>query len=165
MEKDIVLKYVEIEHTNPSMGPYEKIVTITLYNKDPHTNHFRELLEKTKINGLVSLKQYIQFHIDKNTDEIRKVRQAYKPESLNEGETISNLKFKLDSGGMVELSDLRYFRLSGYYRKDFLPVLVKHGSRYEQSDEDDLDLIERRPKTPKKGKPLEVIETDDKKSK
>ena len=134
VKKVIKLKSFEIEHTNPSMGPHEKVVTISLSNKPPHTEHFHKLLMETQVNGMVSLKDYIEFHLTKNSEQLKKVYEAFKSGDLNEGETISNLKFTLETGQTIEISDYkRRYSITGYYWKSFLPVLLEHGNRTEFS--------------------------------
>lgn len=141
VSKDLAMKVtsIEIEHTNPSMGPYEKIKTISLSNTTPHEEQFNKFLSDAKIFN-ITFQDYLNAHISKDKkilDQISKGVASTDRNKLNEGATISNLTISIKDQPSVRLSDLRYYSFSGYYY-DFISYLAKNGSAYTQSSKHEL---------------------------
>lgn len=143
------LKYIELEHTNPSMGPHETVRTITLKNDAQHEKEIDRFLSETKLFDKVVLKAYLAAELGKNTavikivtDEVRRADTS----SMNEGATISNLLFAFENGPTVSLHDLRYYVMTGY-GKGFFPYMVKNGLTHDSSSDHDFQSMLRKDDT------------------
>jgi len=134
----ILVKSISIEHTNPSMGPHEKIRTFSLSNTPEHKSEFDTLLDKGTVFEF-SFREFIRATLDNDRKVLDKV-QAGKDKTdrndLPEGGTISNLTIYLEDKGPVQLRDLRYYRLGGSYHA-FISYLVQKGSKSENSGRGD----------------------------
>lgn len=124
---------VKLQHTNPSMGPHERIITFTMSNKEEHQEQFEQLLQGTTVNENYSLIDFLTADQARDEDTIKKIINTYTPAYLNEGQTISNFTITLEHGTEVLFSDLRTIQLGGYY-STFIPYLVKEGYRDERSN-------------------------------
>jgi len=138
-----MIQSILLEHTNPSLGPYERIISYSLTNSEEHKTAFDQLLNESKVNSF-DLKTFLTAYKNKDKTTIEKVFKADYNGDLNEGETISKLKITLVGGGEVQISDLRRTQLSGYYA-DFIRYLVKNGHRDEFSNNGILPKIEEKP--------------------
>jgi hypothetical protein len=130
-----MIQSIELKHTNPSLGPYEQIISYSLTNSEAHKAEFDQLLEGTTVNGKFDLKTYLTAYKNKDKATTDKFFAANYKGDLRSGETISKFKMTLIGGFVVEVSDLRTTILSGYY-PDFIRYVVKNGHRYESSRND-----------------------------
>lgn len=121
---------VEIEHSNPSMGPHEVVTSYTLSTKD-YKQELDEFLQSIKVNGRLSLGDYLRLLAEGPAAEAEEVRQAFKPDDLRSGATISALKFRLTEGKTLSLDDLRYYQLNGFRGSHFLNLLINKGHKYQ----------------------------------
>jgi hypothetical protein len=128
-----MIQSIELIHTNPSMGPYERIISYSLTNTEAHETEFDRLLKESKINRKFDLETFLRAYKNKDKETIEKILKADYNGSLNEGQTISILKIALVGGVNVQISDLRTTQLSGYY-PEFIRYLVKNGNRYESGE-------------------------------
>lgn len=119
---------VTLEHTNPSMGPHEKIITYRLdLRADPETA--RKFLDETRVNDVVTLAEYVEAQRAANTELLDKVRAGASPRALPDGGTISRLLLSFDEGRSVDVRDLRRWILSGYYRDVLQKRLLEEGTK------------------------------------
>ncbi|MBL4649338.1 MAG: hypothetical protein JKY03_06360 [Aureispira sp.] len=149
-----MIQAIKLIHTNPSMGPYERIVSYHLTNSEAHKAEFDQLLDGTKVNEAFDLKIYLAAYKNKDKARIEHIFKANYNGRLNEGETISVLEITLVGGLDIRISDLRQTQLSGYYA-DFIRYLVKNGYREEFSKN------ERFPKTKEKERPPIIKRIDE----
>jgi hypothetical protein len=132
-----MIQSIELKHTNPSMGPYERIITYSLTNSETHKVEFDQLLEGTIVNGKFDLKTYLTAYKNKDRATIDEIFKADYKGDLRSGETISKLNITLVGGVNIQVSDLRTTELSGSYA-DFIRYLVKNGYRYESGGGDNF---------------------------
>eukprot|EP01113_Clastostelium_recurvatum_P035944 TRINITY_DN5062_c0_g1_i2.p1 TRINITY_DN5062_c0_g1~~TRINITY_DN5062_c0_g1_i2.p1 ORF type:complete len:294 (+),score=84.58 TRINITY_DN5062_c0_g1_i2:58-882(+) len=113
-----------------------------------HNNHNNNNLRRSSSLGNninVTLGTYLNMMATNQWDKVNRVRQAYNPGDLACGSTISSLSFYLADGqDTLSLSDLRMFRLEGYYGTTFQSLLVEKGSKYVERP-GDFDLHPRLP--------------------
>lgn len=134
------IKSVTLRHTNPSMGPHEVQVTISLAHTKDHNSEFENFLQNTKVNSLISLNDYIKARVNKDQKTLDKVHTNFKSHDLNEGEEISHLTLYLEDNLNIEFQDVyRQWNLSGYFYPTFTSYMVKHGIRSEISSMDELE--------------------------
>ncbi len=124
---------VQLKHTNPSMGPHERIITFTLHNTAAHEAEFEQLLNASTVNGTCPLSQYLTYHQQNNQVAIQQVLAQHEDQMLSCGATISTFSLTLNDGKQVSFYDLRTIDLRGYYGT-FIPYLVKHGTRDERGN-------------------------------
>jgi hypothetical protein len=134
-----MIQAIELKHTNPSLGPYEKIISYNLTNSEVHKAAFDKLLDGTIVNGQFDLKTYLTAYKNNDKETTDKIFKAGYKGNLRSGETISKLNITLIGGGTVQISDLRTTQMSGTYA-DFIRYLVKNGRKYESGGEDDFLL-------------------------
>ncbi len=139
--KEVFVKIngIEIEHTNPSMGPHEKVKTIHLSNLNPHEDQFNKFLKEAKI-FTYTFEEYLNAVIKKDQkilSQIAKGVESTDSNQLNQGATISNLTITLKDQPSVRLSDLRYYSFSGYYY-DFISYLATKGTSHISSSKYEL---------------------------
>ncbi len=126
--------------SNPSMGPHNtkssRSINMTKYQKEAE-----DFLDNTMVNGVISMRDYIQLHADKKSDEIQKVHTAYQHEDLASGERIIDLNIGVEGQPTVSLHDLRTFSLTGTGFNNFDKLIKEKGyveqepSVYELQDE------------------------------
>lgn len=138
-----MIQAIKLTHTNPSMGPYERIISYSLSNSEAHKAEFDQLLNDTKVNQIIDLESYLTAYKNKDKATIDQVFKANCQENLNSGETISILQITLVGGLDIKVSDLRQTRFSGYYA-DFIRYLVKNGHRDEFSKNDMFPRFEEK---------------------
>jgi hypothetical protein len=120
---------VELQHTNPSMGPHETKTSYTIQVKD-FSEQVKNLLEKTIVNSKVQLGEFLKMMDSKDYNTLKTINDSFDPGPLNSGSTISLLIFTKDDRTTLTLTDLRLLDLKGYYQTDFLKVIVNNGSKY-----------------------------------
>lgn len=138
-----MIQAIKLIHTNPSLGPYERIISYSLTNTEAHKTEFDQLLNESKINGF-DLKTYLTAYKKKDKKTIEAVFEAGYKGILNEGETISILKITLAGGLDVQVSDLRKTQMSARYH-DFIHYLVKNGHREEYGQDEMPFNIKEKP--------------------
>ena len=144
------LSSVTLEHTNPSKGPREVKTSFTLQTAAFETDT-EKLLAETKVNNTVSLSEYLSMLANKDYTRAQAVRDAFKPQTLPSGGTISNLKFTLKDNSDLEINDLRTIQLDGYYSTTFFKLRIERGAKFTS----------RRAFTPKAdGKPRPVTDEE-----
>lgn len=128
---------LELEHTNPSLGPYERIITITLTNSKEHQERVQQFLAEAMVNGTVNLQQYITAVLSKDEKVLQEVRKNAPKGRLNEGESISNFTISIAGQPSIRFYDVyRQHSLSHFYA-NFTKYMVEHGVRFE-GDTDDI---------------------------
>lgn len=127
-----MIQSIKLTHTNPSMGPYERIISYSLNNSEVHQAAFNQLINKSTVNGNFDFQTFLTAYKTKDLATIDKIRSADYNGALNQGQTISKLQITLKSGVVIEVPDLRTTRFSGYY-PEFIRYLVEHGFRDEFS--------------------------------
>jgi hypothetical protein len=126
---DMKINSIELEHTNPSLGPYEEITIITLYNSKTHLETVNNFINNSQINNTTSLYNFLEANINNETKLLEEVYNNTPKGELNEGEKISNLKIYLEGGKEIVLNDVyRQYSLTHFY-PDFTSYMVEHGSR------------------------------------
>lgn len=140
-----MIQSIELKHTNPSMGPYERIISYSLENAALHKTEFERLLNETKVNGRYDLKEFLVAYKNKDKTTIQQVLNLNSNKDLRQGETISVLSITLIGGVVVQIPDLRVTELSGYY-PDFIRYLVEHGNRFEFSEGDIGSMMKKESK-------------------
>lgn len=133
-----MIQSIELKHTNPSLGPYERIISYFLSNSEEHQAVFDRLLNESTVNRNFDFKTLVTAYKTKDTKTIDEILKADYNGDLNEGETISKLQITLTGGFTINVSDLRITRFSGYY-PEFIRYLVQHGFRDEFSANDIFD--------------------------
>ncbi|MGH1336167.1 MAG: hypothetical protein ACRBFS_08570 [Aureispira sp.] len=121
---------VKLEHSNPSMGPHERIITYSMSNQAAHETEFEQLLQNSTVNQAYSLMDFVKAYQEEDTALIKKITSIHAKERLPTGGTISEFSITLADGLLVKVSDLRVVHLGGYYQT-FIPYLVKNGHRNE----------------------------------
>lgn len=145
-EQKMNLKNVTLEHTQPSLGPHEKITTISLDIKGYEEN-FQKLLQETSINKSVSLNKYLEFLQKKNSAELEKINKMYNLGGLSAtGRTISNLIFTFQDDSTERIHDIKKLSIDGYYKKEFESILIKNGFKHVSGsgglpDDSESDII------------------------
>jgi len=119
---------ISFSGSNPSVGPEDNSSKNTLENLKQYSTEIESLLNNTTVNGLVSLREYLTFQIEGNSEKIREIHEAYVPRNINKGERIVNLEFEIEGHGEISLQDLRTFKLEGQGYIDFQELMRKHGT-------------------------------------
>lgn len=128
---------LKLEHTNPSLGPYERIITIALTNSKEHQERVQQFLEEAMVNGTVNIQQYITAVLSKDEKVLQKIRENAPKGRLNEGESISNFTISIAGQQSIRFYDVyRRYSLSHFYA-NFTKYMVEHGVRFE-GDKDDI---------------------------
>lgn len=122
------VKSIVLEHTNPSLGPHEEIITVSLSINEANAQRVTEFFKQSEINGKMLLLEFLE--ATKNGDtEITGIIKKDHSRPLGEGGTISNLTFYLDDGQQIVLKDIyRRYHLSHFY-PDFTKYMLENGSR------------------------------------
>ncbi len=66
------IKSIELQHTNPSLGLNEKIVTVSLIVTDKHWKKVEDL-KQTRVNNTVFLEEYLKAVKNDNEEVINEV--------------------------------------------------------------------------------------------
>ncbi|MFK7795902.1 MAG: hypothetical protein AB8E82_00505 [Aureispira sp.] len=137
---------VELKHTNPSLGPHERIITYSMYNNDEHEQEFEQLLQRSTVNGSYSMINFLEAYKNKDEKTIQKITSMNEDKVLPSGGVISKFTITLEVGLQVEVSDLRTIYLGGYYGT-FIPYLVQYGHKFEYSNWEKPIIDEVKPKS------------------
>ncbi len=122
---------IELEHTNPSKGPYEEIISISLTNSLKTVDRINTFFSESIINNTIPIGEYIDAYISKNKTVLNKVNIATRSnKELKIGEGISNLTFYFNENiAPLKLCDVyREYSLTNFY-DDFTKYMVANGSR------------------------------------
>jgi len=135
------IKSIDLKHTNPSLGPHEKITTVSLSVTERHLERVDEFLNQSQVNNTVSLYEYLKAVKTKNEEVLNRVFNNEPKNELNSGQKISHLLFYFEDNEIIELSDVyRRFSLSHFYA-DFTNYMVEEGTIYHtKSDESPIFL-------------------------
>ncbi|MBT34110.1 MAG: hypothetical protein CMO01_30980 [Thalassobius sp.] len=127
------IKLIKLEHTNPSLGPHEKITTISLTVTEKNLQEVDDFIRSSKINNTTSLFEYLQAIENDDKKMIDSVLNNSPKGVLNEGGNISNLYFHLENGKTIELADVyRQYHLSNFY-PEFTSYMVKAGEVIDEN--------------------------------
>ncbi len=131
---------IELQHTNPSLGPNEIITVITLQSNSITTSTIEEFIKNSIINPTCALSEYLEAELKADNSLIQKVYDNSPKNKLNEGEQISNLIFHFEEGNHLKISDVyRRFSLTNFYG-DFTKYMVTNGSVVNNKDNSIEDL-------------------------
>jgi len=122
------IKFITLEHTNPSLGPHEIITEVTLTNSESHTERIHQFIDEAQVNGVVTLRAYIEAVSTQDAKVLNRVWKKAPKGELNEGETISNLHIHFEDNSSISLSDVyRRFNLTHFYA-EFTAYMVEKGT-------------------------------------
>jgi hypothetical protein len=129
------IKSIELEHTNPSMGPHEKRTIVTLTVSKDDSQKTDDFINKSKINNTITLYQYLKAVQTKDTDALNLVLKNAPNQKLNQGSTISNLSFYFEDGQTIKLGDVYRKFILTHFKPDFTSYMVEKGTiNHYQSD-------------------------------
>lgn len=118
---------IELEHTNPSLGPHEEITIVALTVNTETQPRVDEFIETAKVNHTISLKEYLQASLDKNDELIKEVKDKGPRGQLTRGSKVSYLSFHFQGGESIRMADVyRTYTLSDFY-PDFTKFMVEKG--------------------------------------
>lgn len=123
-----------IQYSNPSMGPHEKVTTFELHNQPIHAAAFERLLKEAKIFDY-SIEQYIraiQTNDLKILNDVRKKAEETDTSNFSTGGTLSQISLQISKDKILQLSDTRFFKLTGYYL-DFISYAEEKGFKNQFS--------------------------------
>lgn len=138
------LSSIELEHTNPSMGPNENVITINLANNPNTEARINQFLNEATINNVMSVGDYILAYRSNDEKRIQKVELATNDDTkLNVGQSISNLVFYFSDGtAPLKIKDVyRIYSVTKFY-DDFTKYMVENGSRSEAKDGNSKSFLE-----------------------
>lgn len=119
---------IELQHTNPSLGPHETITTVTLQSNSTTAPTIQEFIHNSTVNQTCSLANYLEAELKDGKTLIQQVYANQPKNDINEGEQISNLIFHFEGGEIFEVSDVyRRFTLTNFYG-EFTKYMVDNGS-------------------------------------
>ena len=122
------IRSIQLEHTNPSLGPHEVVTTVLLTVSESNRETVDRFLESSQVNDTLSMHDYIKAILDNNQADLEKVAAQAPKGELNEGETISNLSFHFENGEIIEFSDVyRKYRLT-HFKPEFTSFMVEQGT-------------------------------------
>lgn len=122
------LKSIELKHTNPSLGPYEKIITVSLIVTEEHVERIEKFLQTSQVNNTVSMHEYLNAVKNENKEVVNRVLENAPKGELRVGETISHLSFYFEDGQVIRLADVyRRFSVTHFYG-DFTKYMVEKGT-------------------------------------
>jgi len=128
LNKNMGIRSIQLEHTNPSLGPHEVVTTVLLTVSESNRETVDRFLESSQVNNTLSMHDYIKAILDNNQADLEKVAAQAPKGELNEGETISNLSFHFENGEIIEFSDVyRTYRLT-HFNPEFTSFMVEQGT-------------------------------------
>lgn len=128
-KNEFKISFITLEHTTPSLGPHEKITTITLLNSKIHSEKIIDFINKSQVNNTTSLSNFLNAKINNEITLLETVYKNAPKGNLDEGENISNLKIGIEGGKTVTLEDVyRRYSLT-YFNPYFTGYMVKNGSK------------------------------------
>lgn len=129
---------ISFSGSNPSMGPYNSKSKNELVNLDKYQKELEELLNNTLVNKLVTLKEYLELRMNKNKEELSRIYKAYDASEKKVGARIIDLNIYIENHGLISLSDLRDYSLTGKGYTDFQELMKDHGIHTETSVDEPL---------------------------
>ena len=131
---------IELQHTNPSLGPQEEITEVTLSINEENKDKVMAFVQNAKVNDAIPLLAYIEAYLNDDRETLQRILEKgpYHGKSLSVGGTISNCKFLLSNGQRVTLNDVyRKLVLSDFY-PEFTSFMVEQGriTKYKPMDLD-----------------------------
>jgi len=125
------IKFITLEHTNPSLGPHETVTNITLMKSKDSLERITNFIRTAQVNGVVTLEAYIKAVQSKDTKILEEVSKNTPDRMLTTGGTISHLHIHFEEGSSVSLNDVyRRFNLSHFY-PDFTSYMVEKGTKIQ----------------------------------
>lgn len=122
------IKTIQLQHTNPSLGPHEVITTVTLTANSSTEKEISTFISNAIINNTCSLADYLNNQLEENHEPVNKVEENAPKNALNQGEQISNLIFHFETGKTIKISDVyRRYSLTNFY-PEFTQYMVANGS-------------------------------------
>ncbi len=122
------IKTIQLQHTNPSLGPHEVITTVTLASNSSTEKEISTFINNAIINEACSLADYLNGIQEENQNIIKKVLENTSKKELNQGAQISNLIFHFETGKTLEISDVyRRYSLTNFY-PEFTKYMVANGT-------------------------------------
>ncbi|KIX20084.1 hypothetical protein SY27_16365 [Flavobacterium sp. 316] len=128
---------IQLEHTNPSMGPHENIISINLANNSDTEARINQFLNEATINNVMPLGEYILAYRNNDEKRSQKVEAAKNDEeNLKKGSSISNLVFYFSDGKTpLKIKDVyRRYTITNFYN-DFTKYMVENGLRATNDDQ------------------------------
>lgn len=128
-ETSMKITAVSISGSNASMGPHE-VKSEKTTDVTKHPKELDDLLDNTKINGVVTLRELLQIHIDDNKEEMQKVRDAHKIDNmrLSVGGRVYSFNVYFKDHSPFKTGDTRYWQISGEGYNRFLKLHEKEGT-------------------------------------
>lgn len=137
----LAIEAVRLEHTNPSLGPYEAVKIFRLVCNEKHKETVHTFLTTSEINHTVKLYEYLKAINKKDQKIIDKTVKNNPNNVLNQGEQISNLTFTFQDGSTIELADVyRKYHLT-HFNPEFTQYIVKHGNLTTNESNDNLKIM------------------------
>ncbi len=137
----LAIQAVRLEHTNPSLGPYEAVKIFRLECNEKHKETVHTFLTTSEINHTVKLYEYLKAIHEKDQKLIDKTIKNKPNNVLNQGEQISNLTFTFEDGSSIELADVyRAYNLT-HFNPEFTQYIVKHGNLTINESNDNLKIM------------------------
>jgi hypothetical protein len=127
---------IELEHTNPSMGSHETIITISLIASEQNTKRITQFVNKSMMNNTTSLYNYFKALENNDLELLKKVSSQKKDynNDLPKGREISNLTFHFSSGKTITFKDVYHqYNLTHFY-PDFTSYMVENGTKSNSTE-------------------------------
>lgn len=117
-----------LQHTNPSLGPHETITTVRLAVNNQHLDAVNTFLEKSVVNGVAKMKDYLDAIHQNQTTLIEKVEKNRNTGDKPCGGTISHLTFHFAEQASITLHDVyRDYSVTEFY-PTFTKYMMEHGT-------------------------------------
>lgn len=124
---------VHYEWSNPSMGPHSKSGRRSLDVRE-RPDVAKQFLDETVVNGMVSVRELIQLHLDEDGMRLKLVRDTAPEDPWNEGTTILTVVIELADGRRVDLGDRRGLAFEGAGFVAFSKVMDAEGVTQDTTD-------------------------------
>jgi len=130
---------IELEHTNPSMGSHETIITISLLASEQNTKRIIQFINKSIINNTTSLYNYFKALENNDVELLKKISSQKKDydNDLPKGRKISNLTFHFASGKTITLKDVYHQYDLTHFHPDFTNYMVENGTKNSSTKSDE----------------------------
>lgn len=130
------LTQLTLTHSNPSLGPHETIITISLAANKEHQERIDRFLDEAQLNGITSLRGYIEAVHRQDKAILEQVEKTKSTERLAVGGTITKFSLQFADQPSIHLGDVyRRYQLTHFY-PEFTRYMVEHGHRTEFSPRD-----------------------------
>jgi len=119
---------IKLRHTNPSLGPHEKITTVTLTISKVNMQTLENFMKTAMVNNTVTMSAYLEAVLSNDEKVLDRIGENAPKAPLSSGAKISTLVFELDNKQSVKLYDVyRQFSLTNFY-PDFTKYMVDNGT-------------------------------------